>query len=51
MGLTLAAGTAIGGLVGSGVAVQAPPGALETVFFFGMLFLSKKTFATIRKMK
>ena len=49
MGLTLAMGTAVGGMIGSGLAVEAPRGALEAVFFFGMLFLSKKTFATIRK--
>tara|TARA_B110000008_G_scaffold62825_1_gene62842 strand:+ start:807 stop:1979 length:1173 start_codon:yes stop_codon:yes gene_type:complete len=48
MGLALAAGTAVGGAVGSGMAVDAPRGALEAVFFFGMLFLSKRTFATIR---
>ena len=51
MGLTLAAGTAVGGWVGSGLAVEAPRGVLEGAFFFGMLFLSKKTFATIRKIK
>jgi uncharacterized membrane protein YfcA len=49
MGLTLAAGTAIGGWVGSGLAVEAPRGVLEGVFFFGMLFLSRRTFATVRK--
>ena len=48
MGLALAAGTAVGGAVGSGMAVDAPRGALEAVFFVGMLFLSKRTFATIR---
>ena len=52
MGAALAAGTALGGLVGSGMAVDAPRGALEAVFFCGMLFLSRRTFATIRpKMK
>jgi uncharacterized membrane protein YfcA len=51
MGLTLAAGTAVGGWVGSGLAVEAPRGLLEGLFFFGMLFLSTKTFATIKKMK
>lgn len=50
-GLTLAAGTAVGGWVGSGLAVEAPRGMLEGVFFFGMLFLSKRTFATIGKRK
>jgi len=48
MGAALAAGTALGGLVGSGMAVDAPRGALEAVFFCGMLFLSRRTFATIR---
>ena len=51
IGLTLAAGTAVGGWVGSGLAVEAPRGLLEGLFFFGMLFLSTKTFATIKKMK
>ena len=48
MGLTLAAGTAVGGALGSGLAVDAPRGALEAAFFAGMLFLSKRTFATLR---
>ena len=48
MGLTLAAGTAVGGALGSGLAVDAPRGALEAAFFVGMLFLSKRTFATLR---
>lgn len=48
MGAALAAGTALGGAVGSGMAVDAPRGALEAVFFCGMLFLSRRTFATIR---
>ena len=48
IGLALAAGTAVGGAVGSGMEVDAPRGALEAVFFVGMLFLSKRTFATIR---
>lgn len=48
MGAALAVGTALGGAVGSGMAVDAPRGALEAVFFCGMLFLSRRTFATIR---
>ena len=46
MAAGLALGTAAGAAVGSNVAVQAPPGLLETLFCVGMLFLSRKTLAS-----
>ena len=49
MGAALAVGTALGGAFGSSFAVDAPRGALEAVFFFGMLFLSNRTFRSLRK--
>jgi len=49
MGAALAVGTALGGAFGSAFAVDAPRGALEAVFFFGMLFLSRRTFQSLRK--
>ncbi|PRW45493.1 4-toluene sulfonate uptake permease [Chlorella sorokiniana] len=48
MAASLAAGTAVGSLAGSNVAVAAPPGALEAAFCIGMLFLGRKTLATAR---
>lgn len=48
MAASLAAGTAVGSLAGSNVAVAAPPGALEAAFCVGMLFLGRKTLATAR---
>ena len=49
MGAALAIGTALGGTFGSSLAVDAPRGALEAMFFFGMLFLSNRTFRALRK--
>ena len=37
--------------VGSGLAIDAPEGALETAFFLGMLFLSHRTFKGLAKRK
>ena len=51
IGAALALGCALGGFVGSGLAVDAPEGALETAFFLGMLFLSHRTFRGIPKGK
>lgn len=48
MAASLAAGTAVGSVAGSNVAVAAPPGALEAAFCIGMLFLGRKTLATAR---
>lgn len=48
MAVGLAAGTAVGGALGSSAAVQAPPGVLETVFAVGMLFLGRKTLQTAK---
>jgi len=45
----LAVGTALGSGVGSSLAVDAPRGFLEGVFFFGMLFLSNRTFRALKK--
>ena len=45
----LALGTALGSSVGSSLAVDAPRGFLEGVFFFGMLFLSNRTFRALKK--
>jgi uncharacterized membrane protein YfcA len=49
MGAALAVGTALGGAFGSSFAVDAPRGALEAVFCFGMLFLSHRTFRSLRR--
>ncbi|KAI3424813.1 hypothetical protein D9Q98_008199 [Chlorella vulgaris] len=46
MAAALAAGTALGSVAGSTVAVQAPPGYLEAAFCIGMLFLGRKTLQT-----
>ena len=51
IGAALALGCALGGFVGSRLAVDAPEGALETAFFLGMLFLSHRTFRGIPKGK
>jgi uncharacterized membrane protein YfcA len=51
IGAALALGCALGGFFGSGLAVDAPEGALETAFFLGMLFLSHRTFKGIPKGK
>jgi uncharacterized membrane protein YfcA len=51
IGAALALGCALGGFFGSGLAVDAPEGALETAFFLGMLFLSHRTFRGIPKGK
>ena len=48
MAAALAAGTAAGGMAGSNLAVQAPPGVLEAAFTLGMLFLGRKTLLTAR---
>lgn len=48
MAATLAVGTAIGSVAGSGAAVQAPPGYLEVAFCLGMAFLGRKTLATAK---
>lgn len=48
MAAALAAGTAVGGIGGSNLAVQAPPGVLEAAFCVGMLFLGRKTLATAK---
>jgi uncharacterized membrane protein YfcA len=48
MAAALAAGTALGSVAGSTVAVQAPPGYLEAAFCIGMLFLGRKTLQTAR---
>ena len=48
MALGLAAGTAVGGALGSGAAVQAPAGVLEGCFAVGMLFLGRKTLQSAR---
>ena len=45
----LALGTALGSSVGSSLAVDARRGFLEGVFFFGMLFLSNRTFRALKK--
>ena len=50
-GAALALGCALGGSVGSGLAIDAPEGALETAFFLGMLFLSHRTFKGLAKRK
>ncbi|KAL4855886.1 putative membrane transporter protein [Chlorella vulgaris] len=46
MAAALAAGTALGSVAGSSVALQAPPGYLEAAFCIGMLFLGRKTLQT-----
>jgi len=46
---SLAVGTALGSGVGSSLAADAPRGFLEGVFFFGMLFLSNRTFRALKK--
>ena len=51
IGAALALGCALGGSVGSGLAIDAPEGALETAFFLGMLFLSHRTFKGLAKRK
>ena len=51
IGAALALGCALGGSVGSGLAIDAPEGALETAFFLGMLFLSHRTFKGLPKRK
>ena len=48
MAVGLAAGTALGSAAGSGLAVHAPPGWLEAAFCVGMLFLGRKTLASVR---
>ena len=48
MAAGLAAGTAVGSIAGSNLAVQAPPGYLEAAFCIGMLFLGRKTLQTAR---
>lgn len=50
MGAALAFGTALGSAFGSSFAVDAPRGALEAMFFFGMLFLSRSTFRALKKL-
>lgn len=51
IGAALALGCALGGSMGSGLAIDAPEGALETAFFLGMLFLSHRTFKGLAKRK
>ena len=51
IGAALALGCALGGSVGSGLAIDAPEGALETAFFLGMPFLSHRTFKGLAKRK
>ena len=51
IGAALALGCAVGGYFGSGLAVDAPEGMLETAFFLGMLFLSHRTFRGLPKGK
>ena len=51
IGAALALGCALGGSVGSGLAIDAPEGVLETAFFLGMLFLSHRTFKGLPKRK
>jgi len=48
MAAGLAAGTAVGGVLGSNMAVQAPLGVLEACFAVGMLFLGKRTLQSAR---
>lgn len=48
MAAGLAAGTALGSVAGSNLAVAAPPGVLEAAFCVGMLFLGRKTLATAK---
>lgn len=48
MAAGLAAGTMMGGYLGSNLAVQAPPGVLEGAFAVGMLLLGHKTLASAR---
>ena len=48
MAAGLALGTALGGTVGSSVAIQAPSGVLEACFGVGMLFLGRKTLQTAK---
>lgn len=49
MGLALACGSLVGGALGSNAALSAPPGVLEVAFTAGMLFLARKTLATVRR--
>ena len=51
IGAALALGCAFGGYHGSGLAIDAPEGALETAFFLGMMFLSHRTFRGLPKGK
>ena len=54
LGAALAIGTAIGGGIGSRVAADEdalPRGALEAAFCVGMAFLSRRTFAGLKKTK
>lgn len=46
--LGLVLGTSVGGALGSNIALQAPPGALEGLFSLGMIFLGRKTLASAR---
>ncbi len=48
MAVGLGAGTAIGGSLGSTMAIQAPKGVLEACFAVGMSFLGWKTLKTAR---
>ena len=41
-------GTSVGGALGSSIALQAPPGVLESIFAMGMMFLGRKTLMSIK---
>lgn len=47
----LVLGTLFGGLVGSSLGAQAPPGVLEFAFSVGMLALGRKTLQNVAKAK
>ncbi|KAK3284891.1 hypothetical protein CYMTET_7483 [Cymbomonas tetramitiformis] len=48
MAAALSIGTAVGSTVGSNLAIQSPDGVLEVLFGLGMLFLGRKTLASVR---
>ena len=48
MAARLAAGTALGGWVGSKLALEAPPGVLEAGFAVAMLVLGNRTLAGVK---
>ena len=48
MAAGLAVGTAVGGGLGSSVAVETPSGVLEAIFAIGMVFLGRKTLQTAK---